>query len=41
MSFEGDANDEDAVNQSRVDAVRDAIEAMLIRGVRKRRGIFR
>ena len=41
MFFEGDANDEDAVNQSRVDAVRDAIEAMLIRGVRKRRGIFR
>jgi 1-acyl-sn-glycerol-3-phosphate acyltransferase len=40
MRFEGDARDEDAVIESKVDRVKSAIDALLQRGLRERRGIF-
>jgi 1-acyl-sn-glycerol-3-phosphate acyltransferase len=40
MRFEGSPTDEDVVIQERVDAVRDAIVALLQRGRERRRGIF-
>jgi 1-acyl-sn-glycerol-3-phosphate acyltransferase len=41
LEFEGDADDEDAVIEGRVAVVRRAIEELLARGRRERRGIFR
>jgi len=41
LDFEGDADDEDAAIQTRVDVVRRAVEELLARGLRERRGIFR
>ena len=41
ISFQGDADEEDAAIQSRVDVVRHEITAMLERGVANRSGIFR
>jgi 1-acyl-sn-glycerol-3-phosphate acyltransferase len=41
LHFEGDASDDDAAIQERVDVVKDAIEAMLAKGVRERKGIFK
>ena len=41
ISFQGDADEEDAAIQSRVDVVRNEITAMLERGVANRSGIFR
>ena len=38
--FEGDAADDDDAIQAKVDTVKDAIEGMLARGVRERKGIF-
>lgn len=40
MHFEGDPNDDDTVMSKRVGAVRDAIDTMIQRGLRERRGIF-
>jgi 1-acyl-sn-glycerol-3-phosphate acyltransferase len=40
MRFEGDANDEDAVVEAKVERVKSAISALLERGVRERAGIF-
>jgi 1-acyl-sn-glycerol-3-phosphate acyltransferase len=40
LRFEGDASDDDSAIQEKVDVVKDAIEGMLARGVRERRGIF-
>ena len=40
LHFEGDASDDDAAIQEKVDVVKDAIEGMLARGVRERKGIF-
>jgi 1-acyl-sn-glycerol-3-phosphate acyltransferase len=40
LHFEGDAADDDAAIQEKVDVVKDAIEGMLARGVRERKGIF-
>jgi 1-acyl-sn-glycerol-3-phosphate acyltransferase len=41
LDFEGDSNDEDAAIEARVAEVRGAIEALLARGLRERRGVFR
>ena len=41
LEFEGDSNDEDAAIEARVAEVRRAIEALLARGLRERRGVFR
>jgi 1-acyl-sn-glycerol-3-phosphate acyltransferase len=41
MRFEGDANDEDAAIQAKVNRVRDAIHGMFAEGLRERKGIFR
>ena len=41
MHFEGDANEDDAAIERRVESVRDAIEALLARGLAERRGVFR
>jgi 1-acyl-sn-glycerol-3-phosphate acyltransferase len=41
FDFEGDSNDEDAAIEARVAEVRGAIEALLARGLRERRGVFR
>jgi len=41
LHFEGDASDDDAAIQERVDVVKDAIEGMLANGVRERKGIFK
>jgi 1-acyl-sn-glycerol-3-phosphate acyltransferase len=40
LRFEGDAADEDDAIRAKVDVVKDAIEGMLARGVRERKGIF-
>jgi len=40
LSFNGDAADDDAAIQEKVDVVRDAIAGMLTRGVGERKGIF-
>jgi 1-acyl-sn-glycerol-3-phosphate acyltransferase len=40
LHFDGDAADDDAAIQEKVDVVKDAIEGMLARGVRERKGIF-
>jgi 1-acyl-sn-glycerol-3-phosphate acyltransferase len=40
LHFEGDAADDDDAIQEKVDVVKDAIEGMLARGVRERKGIF-
>lgn len=40
LRFEGNPDDEDAVIQRHVDAVKDAIRALLRRGLEERRGIF-
>ncbi len=40
LHFEGDASDDDAAIQEKVDVVKDTIEGMLARGVRERTGIF-
>ena len=40
LHFESDAADDDAAIQEKVDVVKDAIEGMLARGVRERKGIF-
>jgi 1-acyl-sn-glycerol-3-phosphate acyltransferase len=41
MHFEGDPNEEDAVVQKKVDAVRKVITDLFARGLHERRGIFR
>lgn len=41
LHFDGDANDEDAVIQEKVDRVRAGIDALLQRGLRERAGVFR
>jgi 1-acyl-sn-glycerol-3-phosphate acyltransferase len=41
MDFGGDANEEDALVQQKVEAVKQAIDVLLARGRRERRGIFR
>ena len=41
LELEGDANDEDAAVEAHVARVRGAVEALLARGLRERRGIFR
>jgi 1-acyl-sn-glycerol-3-phosphate acyltransferase len=41
LHFTGDANDEDAAVEARVDEVRSAIAALLERGVAEREGVFR
>ena len=41
ISFDGDADEEDAASEERVDAVKREITVMLQRGVAKRSGIFR
>ena len=41
MHFEGDANEDDAAIERRVSSVRDAIHALLKRGLAERRGVFR
>jgi 1-acyl-sn-glycerol-3-phosphate acyltransferase len=40
MSFEGDPSDEDAVIEQKVARVKGAIEELLARGLRERRGVF-
>ena len=40
MRFEGDANDDDAVIAGKVNEVRGAIDRLLQRGLRERKGIF-
>lgn len=40
MRFDGDPDDEDRVIRERVDQVKDAIDALLQRGLREREGIF-
>jgi 1-acyl-sn-glycerol-3-phosphate acyltransferase len=40
LHFDGDAADDDATIQAKVDVVKDAIEGMLASGVRERKGIF-
>jgi 1-acyl-sn-glycerol-3-phosphate acyltransferase len=40
LHFEGNPDDEDAVIDHKVDAVKDAISALLRRGLKQRRGIF-
>ena len=41
LHFDGDASDDDAAIQERVDVVKDAIEGMLAKGLRERKGIFK
>jgi 1-acyl-sn-glycerol-3-phosphate acyltransferase len=41
LDFEGDPTDEDAAIEARVEVVRRAVEDLLARGLRERRGIFR
>ena len=41
MHFDGDADEEDAAIEQRVDEVRSAIAALLERGVAEREGVFR
>jgi len=41
LDFEGDPNEEDAAIEARVAVVRRALEELLERGLRERRGIFR
>ena len=41
LRFEGDADDEDAVIQEKVDRVRDEIQRMLRVSLKERRGVFR
>jgi 1-acyl-sn-glycerol-3-phosphate acyltransferase len=41
LHFDGDASDDDAAIQERVDVVKEAIEGMLAKGVRERKGIFK
>jgi 1-acyl-sn-glycerol-3-phosphate acyltransferase len=41
IELEGDPDEEDAAIESRVGVVRRAIEGLLARGLRERRGIFR
>ena len=41
LSIEGDAHDEDAVIEGRVEQVKSAIRGLLERGIRERPGIFR
>jgi len=41
MLFEGDANDEDAVIEAKVERVKQAIDALLQRGLQERAGVFR
>ena len=40
MHFDGDPNDDDAVISLKVGEVRGAIDAMIQRGLRERKGIF-
>jgi 1-acyl-sn-glycerol-3-phosphate acyltransferase len=40
LRFAGDANDEDAVIEKQVEVVKDALRALLARGLEQRRGIF-
>jgi 1-acyl-sn-glycerol-3-phosphate acyltransferase len=40
LRFEGDATDEDAVIQEKVDRVKQAISSLLERGLRERKGVF-
>lgn len=40
MYFEGDPNDDETLMSKRVGAVRDAIDGLIQRGLRERRGIF-
>jgi hypothetical protein len=40
MVFEGDANDDDAVIASKVNEVRAAVDRLVQRGLRERKGIF-
>jgi 1-acyl-sn-glycerol-3-phosphate acyltransferase len=40
MRFEGDARDDDAAIESRVDEVKDALRALLARGLAERRHVF-
>jgi hypothetical protein len=41
MHFTGDPDDEDAVIEEKVWAVRAAVQSMVNRGLKERRGIFR
>jgi hypothetical protein len=41
MLFEGDANDEDTVIEAKVERVKEAIDALLQRGLQERAGVFR
>jgi 1-acyl-sn-glycerol-3-phosphate acyltransferase len=41
LDFEGDPTDEDAAIETRVEDVRRAVEELVARGLRERRGIFR
>ena len=41
LRFEGDATDEDGVIEEKVDRVKSAIDELLARGRRERRGVFR
>ncbi len=41
MHFEGEANEDEAAIERRVEEVRGAIEALLARGLAERRGVFR
>jgi 1-acyl-sn-glycerol-3-phosphate acyltransferase len=40
MSFEGDPDDDDAVIQEKVNRVKDAIAAMIDKGLADRKGVF-
>jgi 1-acyl-sn-glycerol-3-phosphate acyltransferase len=40
LEFDGDANDEDAIIREKVDAVRDAVAALLAKGRQSRQSIF-
>ena len=40
LRFEGDSRDEDAVIEQKVDVVKDALRALLARGLEQRKGIF-
>ena len=40
LHFDGDAADDDAAIQEKVDVVKDSIEGMLANGIRERKGIF-
>jgi hypothetical protein len=41
LRFEGDPHEDDETVQQKVDVVRDAMQRLLARGRRERRGIFR